>query len=248
MKMSFLKYAIIAVCMLLSGLQVSAKGIVYKVKGVKFTMVTVKGGTFPMGNDSDESNDNPVHYVKLSTFSIGQTEVTQELWEAVMGSNPSDFKGPKYPVESVSWDDCQTFIRKLNQLTGERFRLPTEAEWEYAARGGKKGKGYIYSGSNNLDEVAWYDGNSTHVVASKSPNELGIYDMSGNVWEWCNDLYADDFYSISTFYNPYGAHDGSDYVLRGGCWGGSASICSVTYRNYYVSTGTGNIIGFRLAL
>ena len=232
--------------MLLPGLQVYAKGQeakpespqlkVYEVKGVKFTMVTVEGGTFLMGDDSGRYGEQPAHKVKLRRFSIGQTEVTQELWEAVMGSNPSDWKGPKYPVESVNWDDCKAFIKKLNRLTGKRFRLPKEAEWEYAARGGNQSKGYIYSGSNNIKDVAWYHNDNysrPHRVATKEPNELGLYDMSGNVWEWCQDWYA---------------FSGTDRVLRGGSWGGTATLCRVTGRNFYFPEGTGNIIGFRLAL
>ena len=163
--------------------------------GVSFEMVEVRGGTFRMGATSEQGSDacdweKPVHSVTLSGYNIGKTEVTQELWQAVMGSNPSRFKGDNMPVECVSWDDCQEFIRKLNSLTSQNFRLPTEAEWEFACRGGNNSRGYKYSGSNYIDNVAWYDGNSgdkTHPVATKSPNELGIYDMSGNVWEWCND-------------------------------------------------------------
>ena len=247
--------------MLLPGLQVYAKGQeakpespqlkVYEVKGVKFTMVTVEGGTFLMGDDSGRYGEQPAHKVKLRRFSIGQTEVTQELWEAVMGSNPSDWKGPKYPVESVNWDDCKAFIKKLNSLTGKRFRLPKEAEWEYAARGGNQSKGYIYSGSNNIKDVAWYHNDNysrPHRVATKEPNELGLYDMSGNVWEWCQDWYADYYYFYSPIQNPPGEFSGTDRVLRGGSWGGTATLCRVTGRNFYFPEGTGNIIGFRLAL
>ena len=166
------------------------EGKVYSVNGVEFTMMPVEGGTFKMGNEYGEDDEMPVHEVKLHSFSIGQTEVTQELWEAVMGSDPSNWKGPKLPVEKVTKDDCLAFIAKLNQLTGLQFRLPTEAEWEFAARGGNQSKGYTYSGSNDLWEVAWFSSNSdrkTHEVAMMAPNRLGIYDMSGNVWEWCQD-------------------------------------------------------------
>ena len=166
------------------------------VNGVKFQMVKIQGGTFQMGATSEQGNDvsineKPIHSVTLSDYHIGQTQVTQELWQAVMGSNPSEFKGDSQcPVENVSWNDCMEFIAKLNRLTGKNFRLPTEAEWEYAARGGSKSKGYKYSGSNNPDAVAWYDDNSgdkTHPVATKQANESGLYDMSENVWEWCYD-------------------------------------------------------------
>ncbi len=156
----------------------------------------------------------------LSSFSIGETEVTQALWQAVMGSNPSNFKGnPQNPVEKVSWDDCQEFVKKLNSLTGKNFRLPTEAEWEYAARGGNNSKHYKYSGSNIVGDVAWYTSNSdskTHPVKGKSPNELGLYDMSGNVWEWCADWKGS--YSYSPQNNPKGPTTGSNRVYRGGSW------------------------------
>ena len=196
----------------------------FVVEGVSFDMVEVRGGTFRMGATSEQgsdadSDDKPVHSVTLSGYYIGKTEVTQALWKAVMGSNPSEFKGDDLPVENVSWYDCQEFIRELNALTGQNFRLPTEAEWEFACRGGNNSRGYKYSGSNYIDNVAWYDGNSgdnTHSVATKLPNELGIYDMSGNVWEWCADWYGD--YSSGAQINPKGPYDGSGRVYRGGCW------------------------------
>ncbi len=165
----------------------------FTVNGVSFKMIFVEGGTFTMGATAELESDalggeKPTHRVTLSSYMIGETEVTQELWQAVMGGNPSLHKGARNPVEWVSWNDCQEFIDKLNRLTGRKFGLPTEAQWEYAARGGNRSKGYKYSGSNNIDELAWYDGNSgTHLVATKKPNELGIYDMSGNLWEWCQD-------------------------------------------------------------
>ena len=223
------------------------------------SMVYVEGGTFQMGSTSGDSEEKPVHQVTVSSFSIGATEVTQEQWEAVMGRNPSKFKGSTRPVEQVSWNDCQTFITKLNQLTGKKFRLPTEAEWEYAARGGNKSKGYTYSGSNTLDNVAWYDGNSnvsrhpmfedyvTRNVATKSPNELGIYDMSGNVYEWCQDLYGWDYYSSSPSTNPTGPTSGSKRVLRGGGCDSGASGCRVANRGSYSPTNTDNDLGLRLA-
>ena len=192
--------------------------------GVPFEMVEVRGGTFRMGATSEQgsyagNDEKPVHSVTLSSYYIGKTEVTQALWKAVMGSNPSYFKGDNLPVESVSWYDCQEFIHKLNSLTGQNFRLPTEAEWEFACRGGNNSRGYMYSGSYNIKNVAWYDQNSgskTHPVATKLPNELGIYDMSGNVWEWCSDWYGDYSYGAQT--NPKGPYDGSSRVFRGGSW------------------------------
>ena len=226
----------------------------FTVKGVSFKMVGVEGGTFTMGATSEQGSDayddeKPAHRVTVSSFSIGQTEVTQELWEAVMGSNPSYFKGAKLPVEYVSWNDCQTFITKLNQLTGKKFRLPTEAEWEYAARGGKNSKGYKYAGSNTIDDVAWYTKNSgdkTHEVATKKPNELGLYDMSGNVLEWCQDWYGS--YSSNALTNPTGSSSGSRRVFRGGSWGSIAWGCRVSYRYFSIPDNRGHVIGLRLAL
>ena len=207
--------------------------------GVSFEMVEVRGGTFRMGGtseqggDADSDDEYPVHSVTLSGYYIGKTEVTQALWKAVMGSNPSKFIGDNLPVENVSWYDCQEFIRKLNSLTGQNFRLPTEAEWEFACRGGNNSRGYKYSGSNYIDNVAWYDGNSgdkTHSVATKSPNELGIYDMSGNVGEWCGDWFGD--YSSGAQTNPKGPNDGRDRVERGGSWYFSARSCRSSNHNY----------------
>ena len=228
----------------------------YTANGVSFTMIGVEGGTFQMGATSEQGSDadsdeKPVHQVQLSSFSIGQTEVTQELWEAVMGANPSNWKGLKLPVEKVSWNDCQTFITKLNQITGQQFRLPTEAEWEFAARGGTKSKGYKYSGSDTIGDVAWYTDNSskTHEVATKQANELGIYDMSGNVWEWCQDWYDSSYYSSSVINNPTGPTTSSSYrVLRGGSWFDSAADCRVANRVRYAPTGADSRLGLRLAL
>ena len=224
------------------------------VNGVSFNMVRVDGGTFMMGATSEqgsdaESDEKPAHQVTLSTYSIGETEVTQALWQAVMGSNPSNFKGDQRPVEKVSWDDCQTFIQKLNQLTGRKFRLPTEAEWEYAARGGNKSRGYKYSGSNTISAVAWYDDNSsssTHDVKTKQANELGLYDMSGNVWEWCQDWYGS--YSSGAQTNPTGALRGSNRVDRGGSWLDDARSCRVANRDYYSPDFRYSNRGLRLAL
>ena len=228
----------------------------FTVNGVTFTMIGVQGGTFTMGATPEQGNEaysqeKPAHRVTLSSFSIGQTEVTQELWEAVMGSNPSYWKGPKLPVENVSWDDCQEFVKKLNALTGLNFRLPTEAEWEYAARGGSKSQGYKYSGSNNLGDVAWYDDNSgwrTHDVATKQPNELGLYDMSGNGEEWCQDRYGEKYYRSSPSSNPTGPVSGSNRVYRGGGWSSFASSFRVADRNGNLADFRNDNLGFRLAL
>ncbi len=228
------------------------------VNGIKYNIVWVEGGTFRMGATSEQGSDadseadsdeKPVHSVTLSSFYIGKTEVTQALWKAVMGSNPSNFRGDNLPVECVSWNDCQAFIRKLNALTGQNFRIPTEAEWEFACRGGNNSRGYKYSGSNYIDNVAWYTDNSgkkTHPVATKSPNELGIYDMSGNVFEWCSDWKGD--YSSGAQTNPKGPYDGSDRVLRGGGWGYGAWHCRSSYRGNHFPTNRGSNGGLRLAL
>ena len=223
------------------------------VKGVSFTMIAVEGGTFQMGATSEqgsdaESDESPVHNVTLSDYYIGETEVTQELWQAVMGKNPSYSKGNKKPVENVTWNECQEFIKKLNQLTGKSFRFPTEAEWEYAARGGNKSKGYKYSGSNTIDNVAWYTSNSgskTHDVKTKQANELGIYDMSGNVYEWCQDWYGS--YSNGAQTNPTGSSSGSSRVLRGGSWGSIAGRCRVSNRSSNYSGYLSNHLGLRLS-
>ncbi|MBQ7443103.1 MAG: SUMF1/EgtB/PvdO family nonheme iron enzyme [Bacteroidaceae bacterium] len=222
--------------------------------GVSFKMIRVEGGTFTMGATSEqgydaEGDEKPAHQVTLSSYYIGETEVTQALWEAVMGSNPSYFKGGNRPVEQVSWDDCRTFISRLNSATGRNFRLPTEAEWEYAARGGKRSQGYKYSGSNTLDNVAWYDDNSggeTHPVKTKSPNELGLYDMSGNIWEWCYDWKGS--YSSSSQTNPTGRSSGSGRVNRGGGWFNDAGDCRVSPRSLDAPGYRGSYLGFRLAL
>ena len=226
----------------------------FTVRGVSFEMVRVEGGTFRMGATSEQGsdvwdNEKPVHSVTLSGYYIGKTEVTQALWKAVMGSNPSKFIGDNLPVEMVSWDDCQEFIRELNALTGQNFRLPTEAEWEFACRGGNNSRGYKYSGSNNLGSVAWYDGNSgnkTHPVGTKAPNELGIYDMSGNVWEWCADWYGD--YSSGAQTNPTGPYGGSNRVYRGGSWNYDVGRCRSSNRDFYYPWIRDIILGLRLAL
>ena len=174
-------------------------------------MVLVEGGTYMMGNPDRDRNheyaEDVPHEVTLSSFYICKYEVTEALWTAVMGSNPSYHKlGDNYPVEQVNWYDCQDFVEKLSELTGRHFRLPTEAEWEYAARGGQRSRGYRYSGSYNLDEIGWHEGNADHKreVGTKKPNELGLYDMTGNVDEWCQDKLGTDYYHHSPSINPQG--------------------------------------------
>ena len=222
--------------------------------GISIDMVRVEAGTFTMGATPEmknpEDDEKPTHRVTLTNdYYIGKYEVTQALWQAVMGSNPSYFKGNNLPVEQVSWDDCQDFLSKLNRITGKTFRLPTEAEWEYAARGGNKSRGYQYSGSNNLSDVAWYEdnsGNKTHTVGTKQANELGIYDMSGNVWEWCQDWLGK--YNSSSQINPTGANSGSYRVGRGGNWGGNARDCRSSCRGYDASGSRYGFLGLRLVL
>ena len=217
-------------------------------------MVKVEGSTFTMGATPEQGNDayeyeRPAHQVTLSDYYIGRYEVTQKEWQAVMGDNPSKFYGDNLPVENVSWNDCQDFINKLNQLTGLKFRLPTEAEWEFAARGGKQSKGYKYSGSDNAKNIAWYEKNSgskPHQVGTKEPNELGIYDMSGNVGEWCGDWYGR--YSSSAQTNPTGPSSGSSRVLRGGSWYYLARHCRVSFRTCNYPSGRSDFSGFRVVL
>ncbi len=217
-------------------------------------MVKVEGSTFTMGATPEQGNDayeyeRPAHQVTLSDYYIGRYEVTQKEWQAVMGDNPSKFYGDNLPVDYVSWNDCQDFINKLNQLTGLKFRLPTEAEWEFAARGGKQSKGYKYSGSDNAKNIAWYEKNSgskPHQVGTKEPNELGIYDMSGNVGEWCGDWYGR--YSSSAQTNPTGPSSGSGRVLRGGGWSRDAGYCRVSDRSLINPSIRGNFSGFRVVL
>ncbi len=235
----------------------------FTVNGVSFTMIAVEGGTFTMGATPEQGGDSsdgeyPAHQVTLRSFSIGQTEVTQALWQAVMGSNPSGFRGDlQRPVEMVNWDDCQRFISTLNELTGQHFRLPTEAEWEYAARGGNLSQGYKYSGSNDIGDVAWYFDNSfamgscspcfgPNPVAMKVPNELGLYDMCGNVMEWCQDWYSP--YNSDAQTDPAGPASGTFRVFRGGSWYFDKIFCRVPERGCYTPSDTEDDIGMRLAL
>ena len=219
-----------------------------------FEMVYVEGGTFMMGATADDADagadEKPQHQVTLSDYYIGQVEVTQQLWNTVLGTanNPSSRKGNNLPVNNVSWDDCQRFIARLNELTGLHFRLPTEAEWEYAARGGERSKGYKYSGSNDVNEVAWTSANSgskTHDVGTKLPNELGIFDMSGNLWEWCQDWNVP--YTSDAQVNPQGPESGEYRMYRGGGFGYNSADCRVTRRrrtaSYYKEA-----LGLRLVL
>ena len=222
--------------------------------GISIEMVKVEAGSFNMGATPEMQNpdedEKPVHRVTLTNnYYIGKYEVTQALWKTVMGNKSSRFKGDNLPVEKVSWNNCQKFISKLNKLTGKSFCLPTEAEWEFAARGGKKSRGYQYSGSNTLGDVAWYEGNSgskTHAVGTKQPNELGIYDMTGNVYEWCQDWYGS--YSSSPQANPIGAVSGSCRVYRGGCWVSSARNCRTSYRGRRTPDFRYGFLGLRLVL
>lgn len=243
--------------------------LIFIIKSVTFTMVKVDGGTFTMGarikqrKDADD-DERPTHPVTLSDYYIGQTEVTQALWEAIMGESVTQIAnregwstygvGADYPMYYISYDNCTTFVDKLNtllssQLGGKRFALPTEAQWEFAARGGNKSKDYKYAGSNNLDEVAWYNGNSddnTHPVAQKQPNELGLYDMSGNVYEWCKDWYDD--YSSNAQTDPQGPADGSGRVYRGGSWVNLAGGCRVSDRSSIMPAYRSDYLGLRLCL
>ena len=247
--------------------QQSQESLTITVKGVSFKMIRVQGGTFTMGCTSEQKHnyycnrdEEPAHNVTLYYYYIGESEVTQELWKAVMDSNPSYFKGDSRPVEQVSWNDCQEFIRKLNELTGKKFRLPTEAEWEFAARGGRESDNYEYSGDKDIDAVAWYWGNAgnkdksnpdygTHVVKTKKPNELGIYDMSGNVCEWCSDWYGK--YPDAAQFNPRGpnmSYSTNYRVLRGGGWLFTSDECRSSCRKQRQSNAKGYAVGLRLVL
>jgi len=223
------------------------------VKNLNIAMVAVKSGTLTMGCTSEQGDDcrdseKPAHRIQISDFFIGKYAVTQAQWKAVMGDNPSYYKGDNLPVERVSWNDAQEFISRLNALTGKQYRLPTEAEWEFAARGGISSKGYKYSGSNNVSDIAWIESNSaktTHAVGTKMPNELGIFDMSGNVMEWCNDWLGQ--YTEIGKVNPKGAGSGSHRVGRGGSWNSADRIVRVSARSGNTPDSRAMNLGFRLA-
>ncbi|MGL4957179.1 MAG: formylglycine-generating enzyme family protein [Bacteroidales bacterium] len=212
------------------------KNVRFKAKGIEFEMVLVEGGTFSMGCTTEQGTDcdmdeRPSHRVTLSDYYIGKYEVTQNLWYNVMGENNSYSKGEELPVENVSWEECIKFTQKLSEIVGKNFRLPTEAEWEFAARGGTKSKGYKYAGSNNAREVAWFWDNSNKTsrkVGSGKPNELGIYDMSGNVYEWCSDWAG--LYSTRAQTNPKGSPVGNERILRGGSWYSPEGNCRNSLR------------------
>lgn len=239
--------------------QESCGVVTMNVGGVTFKMIPVAHGTFQMGLSADGGNETPIHSVTLTKdYYIGETEVTQGLWYAVMGQKPtSDGSswsssyglGDNYPAYYISYEDCEQFLTKLNQMTGQNFRFPTEAEWEFAAKGGNKSKGYTYAGSNVIGNVAWYKGNSgssTHVVKTKAANELGLYDMNGNVWEWCYDWFGS--YSSSAQTDPTGPTFFANRVMRGGSLVFSATYCRCAYRNGDAPSSAYFDSGLRLAL
>ncbi len=222
--------------------------------GPSFEVVFVEGGEFLMGDDESEyDSEKPAHQVKVSSFYMGKYQVTQELWESVMGNNPSRFKGEKRPVENVSWYDAKDFIEKLNEKTGKNFRLPSEAEWEYAGRGGKYSQGFTYTGSDKLSQVGWYYGNSnneTHEVGLLLSNELGLYDMSGNVFEWCEDDDHDNYEGALEDGSAWidSPNRGFDRVLCGGSCFRSAVYCRPSNRYRYTPDSRTYEVGFRLVL
>jgi formylglycine-generating enzyme required for sulfatase activity len=221
------------------------------IRDIADNMIWVPGGKFVMGTNKGNANEKPEHAVQVKSFYISKYEVTQEQWEMVMGTNPSYFKNcTDCPVENVSWVDANKFVNALNQLTGKHYRLPTEAEWEYAARGGNEQGGFTYSGSNVIDDVAWHYNNSrkkTHPVGQKMPNEAGLYDMTGNVSEWCSDWYDETYYTHAPQSDPKGPADGNWHVLRGGSWFAFDIESRNCYRNYPSADYRLYTIGFRLA-
>lgn len=221
---------------------------------ISFEMIGVEGGPFKMGNAEEDAFDHelPVHEVGIENFYLGKFPLTQDIWKKVMGTNPSSFEGNDRPVETVSWNDVQEFLQKLNEQTGKKYRLPTEAEWEYAARGGKYSEEYLYAGSDKLKEVGWYienEGNETRAVGQKMANELGLYDMNGNVWEWVEDQWHDDYKGAPVDGSAWvDLEKGSSRVVRGGGYGYDARDCRVSDRANLRPYGRSSNIGFRLAL
>ncbi|MEI8278586.1 MAG: formylglycine-generating enzyme family protein [Bacteroidota bacterium] len=222
-----------------------------QLQSTNIEMVEVQGGTFLMGSKEPTDDASPVHTVRLNTFHLGKYEVTQGQWRAVMHKNSAHFiHCDNCPVENVSWNEIQEFIKKLNEQTGQHYRLPTEAEWEYAAKGGNKSQHYKYSGSDDLDAVSWNAMNSNnkpHPVGQKKANELGIYDMTGNVWEWCSDWFDANYYRNTAYENPKGPNSGKAKVLRGGAWGFKAPYCTTSYRSLITPDYQSSLFGFRLA-
>ena len=224
-------------------------------ENLKQQMVTVQGGTFTMGcteeQGSCDDDEKPVRQVQVNSFRISKYQVTQDLWAAVMGKNPSKFRNcPRCPVENVGWDDTKTFLKKLNALTGERYRLPTDAEWEYAARGGQKSQAHLYVGSDDLDSVSWYDknsGNRVHQVGQKQPNGLGLYDMSGNVWEWVEDCWNKKYPGPPADGSAWKSRDCARHMLRGGAWTSYPRYLRASNRYWNLSAFLRDDVGFRLA-
>jgi len=253
MKKLITLFTIVLSCFFAFKIHVASPGITgSKLQQPAIPMVLVQGGVFNMGSNDDGPEAKPIHKVKLNSFYIGKYEVTQAQWKTIMGTNPSFYQGcDECPVEQVSYDDVQAFITKLIQKTGKHYRLPTEAEWEYAARGGNKSKSYVFSGSNNLADVAWFMDNSNNKTSpkgQKKPNELEIYDMTGNVWEWCSDYFDDKYYATSPAENPKGPETGTDRVIRGAARDGSGSFCHTAYRFTNSPNFPSRAIGFRLVM
>ena len=250
-KRTHLLSSAVALCMTMLAANAQAQNLRTIVNDAPIEMIEVKGGTFMMGDQTRQNKDAlPLHRITLNSYYVGRTEVTQKLWTAVMGYNNSHFKGDYRPVENIDYEEIQTFLKKLNEATGINFRLLTEAEWEFAARGGLQTKGYVYSGSNKLDEVGWTgDSNPTHTthnVANKQPNELGIYDMTGNVWEWCSDYNGP--YSDKDQKNPKGPTKATWHQARGGGYSHFSYWCQLAYRDLQYPSGKGDGLGFRLAM
>jgi formylglycine-generating enzyme required for sulfatase activity len=236
--------------------ELTTSGDAFKDPTTGMEMIFVKGGCYRMGDTvgGGEPDEKPVHEVCVNDFYIGKYEVTQRQWQRIMGNNPSRFSncGDNCPVEQVSWNDTQDFIRKLNSQSGKQYRLPTEAEWEYAARSGGKGEKWAGTSSeSSLGDYAWYSANSggsSHPVGQKQPNGLGLHDMAGNVWEWCQDWYGGSYYSQSPRDNPGGPSSGSDRIYRGGCWRVTARNLRAACRRGDYPGARDSFLGFRLAL